>query len=56
MVGRDYAQQADITVIDRTFETALDFVRELEQSRAADVLVCAGATDAYLQRSTTRRA
>lgn len=46
----DYAANARIRVIDTALSDALQVARELEQTNAVDVFVCASATAAYLRK------
>ena len=48
-----YAPYADIRIIDRTFEDALETARELERAGEVDVFLSAGANGAYLRNNVT---
>jgi propionate catabolism operon transcriptional regulator len=52
--AQPYAAFADVSVVDRAFDASLEFARHIERSGGADVLVCAGATGAYLRKNLTR--
>ncbi|MBX3669192.1 MAG: propionate catabolism operon regulatory protein PrpR [Rhodocyclaceae bacterium] len=46
----EFGGWADVRVIDRLFDQALEYAMELEQTGACDFLICAGATGAYLRK------
>ena len=46
----EFGGEADVRVIDRAFDHALELGHELERTRSADILVCAGATGAFLRK------
>lgn len=45
----EYVERADITVVDRVFDDAVDIARELVERDAVDVFLTAGANGAYLK-------
>src|SRR5579862_4795932 len=47
---REFTDAAEVTILDRPFADSLDSVRALGSARRLDVLVCAGATGAYLRK------
>ena len=49
----NYAPYADIRIIDRTFDDALESARELERAGEVDVFLSAGANGAYLRNNVT---
>ncbi len=48
-----FAPLADIMIVNRTFEDALNAARELEKSRAVDVFLSAGSNGEYLRNNVS---
>jgi propionate catabolism operon transcriptional regulator len=46
----EFAGRADVRVVDRLFDRALEYAQELERTQGADLLLCGGATGAFLRK------
>jgi len=47
--AREYAGQADISVVDKALSEFMDFARHLQDAREADAFICSGKAGAFLR-------